>query len=76
MRGLESGDAADGGKGVGEGGGGAFDAVTVKDLATSGFPIQVEVGQVVVEVDVGGAEVPAQQSRVRREHWNNGCIFS
>ena len=56
---------------MGEGGGGAFDAVAVEDLAASGFAIQVEVGQVVVEVDVGGAEIPAQQSRVRREHWKN-----
>ena len=64
---LVRGDVRDGGEDVGRVGRGALDAVPVVDAALARLAVDVEVLEVVVEVDRAGAEVSAQQGRVRRE---------
>ena len=47
---------------------GPLEAVSVVDLSLAGLHIHVEMLEVVVEVHGSGAEVPAQQRGVGREH--------
>jgi hypothetical protein len=48
--------------------GGALDTVSVVDSALSGFVVDIEVLEVVVEVDGAGTEVSAKEGGVRREY--------
>lgn len=64
---LISGNMADGSKNVCAVRSGALDTVSVVYPALSGFMIDVEVLEVVVEVDRARAQIPAEQGSVRGE---------
>ena len=53
---------------MGQVGGGSLKAVSVVDLPLARLHIHVEVLEVVVEVHSPGAQMPAQQRGVSREH--------
>ena len=52
---FERRDAADGGEAVRQGSGGSFRAISVEDLTTAGFAIQMKVLEIVVKIHVGRA---------------------
>ena len=64
---LEAGHVAHGGEHVREVRGAALDAVAVVDLPVAGLLVDVERGQVAVQVRVARRQVPPEQCRVRRE---------
>ena len=68
------GDLGNGGKHVRRGRGRALHAVAMVDLSIAGLFVQIELIQIVVEIDVAGAQVSAQQSGVRREDGRNAQL--
>lgn len=67
MLALVSGNVGDGSEDIGAVGRAPLDAVTVVDSSLAGLVVDVEVGQVVVEVDGSGAEVATEESGVGGE---------
>ena len=75
MRRFEGRDTTDGGEAVGQGGGGPFRAIAMKYLPSARLPIQMEILQVVVKIDVAGTKVPTKKGRMRGKNWRNVILI-
>lgn len=67
MLAFVGGDVTDSGEDIGAVGGAPLDAVAVVDATLASLVVDIKVGEVVVEVDASGTEVPAEEGGVGGE---------